>query len=181
MLPRSERLTATQFDRAFRNPEVQIVRHPLVHLKFAPRADGDAAVHAAFVVPKKQGKASTYRNRVRRRLRERYRLHPLRNTAASPTRYDADPADLIAAVVDLRRRGAEILAIYHSHPKWQAVPSAVDLRENHYGSVPRIIVSLLAEPADVRVWRLDPESFEELAWVVVEPPGTALHDPHRAE
>lgn len=82
MLPRSERLTATQFDRAFRNPEVQIVRHPLVHLKFAPRADGDAAVHAAFVVPKKQGKASTYRNRVRRRLRERYRLHPLRNTAA---------------------------------------------------------------------------------------------------
>jgi hypothetical protein len=77
MLPRSERLTTTQFDRAFRDPEVQIVRHPLVHLKFAPRGDGDAAIRAAFVVPKKQGKASTYRNRVRRRLRERYRLHPL--------------------------------------------------------------------------------------------------------
>jgi proteasome lid subunit RPN8/RPN11 len=108
-------------------------------------------------------------------------FHPLRNAAASPTRYDADPADLIAAVVDLRRRGAEILAIYHSHPQWQAVPSAVDLRENHYGAVPRIIVSLLDEPPDVRAWRLDPESYEELAWVAVEPLGSALHDPTRAE
>ncbi|MDR3622259.1 MAG: M67 family metallopeptidase [Paludisphaera borealis] len=108
-------------------------------------------------------------------------FHPLRNAAASPTRYDADPRDLIAAVVDLRRRGAEILAIYHSHPRWAAVPSATDLRENHYGAVPRIIVSLLTEPPDVRVWRLEPESYEELAWTVVQPAGTALHDPHRAE
>jgi proteasome lid subunit RPN8/RPN11 len=95
-------------------------------------------------------------------------FHPLRNAAASETRYDADPRDLIAAVVDMRRRGAEILAIYHSHPRWEAVPSRTDLRENHYGAVPRIIVSLLSDPADVRVWRLDPESYHELAWVVLE-------------
>ncbi len=98
-------------------------------------------------------------------------FHPLRNAAASETRYDADPRDLIAAVVDMRRRGAEILAIYHSHPRWEAVPSLTDLRENHYGAVPRIIVSLLSDPADVRVWRLDPEAYKELAWVVVDPLG----------
>jgi [CysO sulfur-carrier protein]-S-L-cysteine hydrolase len=96
-------------------------------------------------------------------------FHPLRNAAASETRYDADPHDLIAAVVALRDRGAEILAIYHSHPRWEAVPSRTDLRENHYGPVPRIIVSLLGEVPVVRVWRLDTDSYDELPWRIVDP------------
>ena len=91
-------------------------------------------------------------------------FHPLRNASASETRYDAYPQDLINAVVDLRRRGAEILAIYHSHPRWAAIPSQTDLAENHYGAVPRIIVSLLGPTPEVRVWRLDPHSYEELPW-----------------
>jgi len=95
-------------------------------------------------------------------------FHPLRNTAASETRYDADPHDLIKAVKSLRERGAEILAIYHSHPRWEAVPSQTDLRENHYEDVPRIIVSLLGERPEVRVWRLDPDSFQELPWRLAE-------------
>ncbi len=96
-------------------------------------------------------------------------FHPLRNAAASETRYQADPQDLIEAVVDMRTRGAEILAIYHSHPRWQAIPSRTDLEENYYGPVPRIIVSLLDETPDVRIWRLDPDSYEELPWRIVEP------------
>ncbi len=93
-------------------------------------------------------------------------FHPLRNSEASATRYNADPQDLIRAVVELRGRGAEILAIYHSHPRWAPVPSQTDLRENHYGAVPRIIVSLLGPEPEVRVWRLDPDSYEELPWRV---------------
>src|SRR5947209_13330875 len=91
-------------------------------------------------------------------------IHPMRNTSASEVRYDADPRDLIAAVQSLRARKAEILAIYHSHPRWAAIPSRTDLAENHYGEVPRIIVSLLGATPDVRVWRLDPDSFVELPW-----------------
>jgi len=94
-------------------------------------------------------------------------IHPLRNSDASPVRYNADPRDLIAAVVALRARGAEILAIYHSHPKHPAVPSKTDLRENHYGDVPRIIVSLLDPEPVVRIWRLDLETYEELDWQAV--------------
>ncbi len=91
-------------------------------------------------------------------------FHPLRNASQSETRYDADPRDLIAAVQSLRAQGAEILAIYHSHPRWAAIPSDVDLRDNHYGAVPRIILSLLNETPEVRAWRLDPESYQELPW-----------------
>lgn len=93
-------------------------------------------------------------------------VHPMRNASASEVRYDADPRDLIAAVQSLRGRGAEILAIYHSHPRWAAIPSQVDLRENHYGDVPRIIVSLLGETPEVRVWRLDADSYQELPWTL---------------
>src|SRR3954453_16687962 len=58
-------------------------------------------------------------------------FHPLRYAAATETRYDADANDLSAAVVDLRKRGAKMLAIYHSHPRWAAIPSRTDLGENH--------------------------------------------------
>lgn len=93
-------------------------------------------------------------------------IHPLRNTDASETRYNADPNDLIRAVVELRERRAEMLAIYHSHPRWPAVPSQTDLRENHYGALPRIIVSLLGAEPEVRVWRFDPDSYQEIPWQV---------------
>jgi len=94
-------------------------------------------------------------------------FHPLRNASASESHYDADPRDLIDAVLSIRANGGEMLAIYHSHPKWQPIPSQVDLRENYYGPLPRIIVSLMGATPEVRVWRLDPDSYEELPWRVV--------------
>jgi proteasome lid subunit RPN8/RPN11 len=100
-------------------------------------------------------------------------FHPLRNGSNSEIRYDAEPGDLIAAIQKMRASGEEILAIYHSHPKWQAVPSQTDLRENYYGDVPRIIVSLLGEVPEVRIWRLDPESCQELHWDVIDDPGAS--------
>jgi proteasome lid subunit RPN8/RPN11 len=96
-------------------------------------------------------------------------FYPMRNAAASPSAYYADERDLIAVHRTLRERGEEILAIYHSHPRWEAVPSRTDLRENYYGPVPRIIVSLLDDVPVVRVWRLDLDSYEELPWRIVDP------------
>jgi [CysO sulfur-carrier protein]-S-L-cysteine hydrolase len=97
---------------------------------------------------------------------------PLRNAAAIATRasrYYADPRDLIELDKTLRERKLNILAIYHSHPRCEAIPSRIDLQENYYGPVPRIIVSLLDELPVVRTWRLDPDSYEELPWRLVEP------------
>ena len=96
----------------------------------------------------------------------------MRNAAAietRATRYYADQHDLIEVDTTLRERKLNILAIYHSHPACEAIPSGVDLRENYYGPVPRIIVSLVDETPAVRVWRLDATSYEELPWRLVEP------------
>ena len=69
-------------------------------------------------------------------------------------------------LIGLPQSGINVLAIYHSHPRWAAVPSKTDLRENHYGEVPRIIVSLLGPTPEVRAWRLDPDSYAELSWSI---------------
>jgi ribonuclease P protein component len=82
MLKRSQRLKTREFAFAFENGRV--LRHPLLQVRVYRREDAsdkDAAAantqssftRAAFVVPKKLGKA-TMRNRVRRKVRERYRL-----------------------------------------------------------------------------------------------------------
>ncbi len=100
------------------------------------------------------------------RAGQAWRIYPLANASRSETRYDADPKALIEAVQAIRRESTEIVAIYHSHPKWPAVPSRTDLSENHYGEVPRIIVGLLTDPPECRIWRLYREEnrFEELTW-----------------
>jgi [CysO sulfur-carrier protein]-S-L-cysteine hydrolase len=91
-------------------------------------------------------------------------IHPLRNALASETRYDADPRDLIEAHLAFRARNADLLAIYHSHPRSSAMPSRTDLELNFHGDVPRIIISLLGKVPEMRIWRLDESSYEELEW-----------------
>ena len=115
MLPRAQRLTTRQFDRAF--ADSQVVRHPLVVLRAHPRGDGQSLTRAAFVVPKKQAKKATSRNQIRRRLRERYRLHPMKNSAglagcdliflATPQTHNASIHELDIALEEVLRRAAK--------------------------------------------------------------------------
>jgi proteasome lid subunit RPN8/RPN11 len=101
-------------------------------------------------------------------------IYPLRNALQSATRYDADPRDLIRAIEAMRSRGEEMVAIYHSHPASPPIPSRVDLAENHYGELPRVIVSLLKGSAEVRIWRLGERDYAEVGWEIdaeIEPEG----------
>ena len=99
-----------------------------------------------------------------------WEIYKLPNADQSETRYNADPQALIKAVQEMRRNDTEIMAIYHSHPRWQPIPSQTDLKENHYGEVPRIIVGLLKSPPECRVWRFldEPLRYEELTWTASE-------------
>ncbi len=71
MLPRSRRLSTREFAVAFENG--QVFRHPLLQMRLYRRHDENPATRPAFVVPKKLGKA-VWRNRLRRRVRERFRV-----------------------------------------------------------------------------------------------------------
>jgi [CysO sulfur-carrier protein]-S-L-cysteine hydrolase len=90
-------------------------------------------------------------------------IYPLRNAAESAVRYESDPDDLLRAYLDLRERGLAIVAIYQCRPGNAAVPGPTDLRENCYGDIPRVIISLGDFPT-ARVWRLTTRYCEELDW-----------------
>jgi len=54
-------------------------------------------------------------------------LHPVRNRAGQPDRFDMDPRDQFAAQKAARANGRAIIGCYHSHPDGEARPSAHDL------------------------------------------------------
>ena len=93
--------------------------------------------------------------------------YPLVNTAASPIKYRSDGKDLFAAARDMRESGLELLAIYHSHPTSDPVPSATDLRENYYGAqIVNFIISLKGDEPVIRGWLLEEAAFSEVEWDV---------------
>jgi proteasome lid subunit RPN8/RPN11 len=90
------------------------------------------------------------------------RWFPMTNSTAGPKQYAIDPAELAAAMREMRRNGTQELAFYHSHPTSESVPSKTDLAENGYeDSVIHLIVSLESDPPVMRGWWLREDSFSE--------------------
>ncbi|MBF0623795.1 MAG: M67 family metallopeptidase [Magnetococcales bacterium] len=68
--------------------------------------------------------------------------HPLTNTLHDSQRFLADPGEQITLFKQLREQGAELVAIYHSHPVGSGQPSILDREENHYPNALHLIVAL---------------------------------------
>lgn len=81
------------------------------------------------------------------------RFHPARNAESSPYVYEIDPDDLVRIVFGIEADGEELVAIYHSHPRTAAVPSARDVRSATYSVV--YLISTPADPEIIRGWRID--------------------------
>ena len=98
------------------------------------------------------------------------RRYPLTNQAGSPIEYLSDPNSLFTAHRDMRRLGLDVLAIYHSHPTSEPIPSRKDIERNNYGAeVLHLIISLSGAEPRIRGWRLSPDAYAETDWTVIEP------------
>ena len=82
------------------------------------------------------------------------------NLSEHPTRFLIDPKDHIRARRDARAAGLDVVGFYHSHPQSAAVPSATDLAEAAYPGHLYLIVGLMGEAVDVRIYRFTGERFE---------------------
>jgi proteasome lid subunit RPN8/RPN11 len=98
--------------------------------------------------------------------------YPLVNNAASPREYLANDRVLFNAFRDMRGRGLDLLAVYHSHPVTDPVPSNTDLERNYFEEVMHLIISLKAEPPVMRGWWLGKKEYREGEWGAGEPEGT---------
>ena len=94
-------------------------------------------------------------------------IYRLRNVTPNPERaYEAAPEDLFAAQRQMRERGEELLAIYHSHPRAaDPSPSETDVRLAYYPSATYLIVGLGGTEATVKAFSI---SEREQRWQPVE-------------
>lgn len=73
-------------------------------------------------------------------------IYRMTNTDQSNEHFMMDPKEQFRVVKDLRAKGLEMIAIYHSHPETPARPSEEDIRLALTPNVSYAIVSL-ADPA----------------------------------
>jgi proteasome lid subunit RPN8/RPN11 len=98
-------------------------------------------------------------------------IYPLHNVAADPNvAYEAAPEDLFAAQRQMRDRGEELLAIYHSHPRSaEPEPSETDVRLAYYPQAVYFIIGLAGPRPVARAFRISErdERWEEVEYVIV--------------
>ncbi len=90
------------------------------------------------------------------------------NTNQSQISYLMEPKEQFVALKDMRKKGIEMIAIYHSHPKTDAEPSITDINLAYYPDAYYIILSL-AEPMrpDIRAHRIIDGKAEEVGIEIV--------------
>jgi proteasome lid subunit RPN8/RPN11 len=85
-------------------------------------------------------------------------FHPARNSEASPLRYNVDPEDLVRITFEIDDADQDLVAIFHSHTRSPAIPSATDRRAAMYPEAFYVLATLAnpdAAPADAfRAWRI---------------------------
>jgi proteasome lid subunit RPN8/RPN11 len=95
--------------------------------------------------------------------------HPARNAAESAYRFDVHPEDLARIVTGIEAAGSELVAVFHSHPRSDPVPSATDRREARY-RVPHLIATLRVTSASsgaaLRAWSMEPSAPVEVPLVI---------------
>ena len=85
-------------------------------------------------------------------------FHPARNSEASPLRYNVHPDDLVRIIFAIEDAGEDLVAIFHSHTRSPAIPSATDRRAAMYPDAFYLLASLAesATPLEdlLRAWRI---------------------------
>jgi proteasome lid subunit RPN8/RPN11 len=81
-------------------------------------------------------------------------VHPARNAAASPLRYEIDGMEQYRIQTAIEDAGHELGAIYHSHTRSAPLPSQTDINLAFYPDALYVIVGVAGPEDDVRTWRI---------------------------
>ena len=81
-------------------------------------------------------------------------VYPAVNAAASPLRYEIDPADQYRIEMAIDGGGHDLGAIYHSHTRSEPYPSQTDVNLAFHPHALYVIVGLAGAEPDVRAYRI---------------------------
>lgn len=91
------------------------------------------------------------------------RHYPMTNAERSPVIYRMEPAEQLKVFNDIEQAGLALVAIYHSHTRSPAYPSATDVSLAYYPEAVYLIVSLAdADRPDLRGFKILDGKVEEV-------------------
>ena len=93
-------------------------------------------------------------------------VHPARNAAASPLRYEIDGLEQYRIQTEIEDSGLELGAIYHSHTRSAPYPSQTDINLAFYPDSLYVIVGVAATEPEVRAYRIVDGQVEEAQLLV---------------
>jgi len=77
---------------------------------------------------------------------------PLVNELKSPTRFLTEPYSMLRAEKRCRELKSQVLAIFHSHPTSEPVPSRYDVADHYSSTVMSLILTMTDSPEPLRGW-----------------------------
>ncbi len=89
-------------------------------------------------------------------------VYPTTNIYQSSTRFKISPEEQLSVFIHLEHIGHDLLAIYHSHPNGNEIPSATDIREFHYPHVLTLIWYKTNNHWDCRAYHIRKQSCIEI-------------------
>jgi proteasome lid subunit RPN8/RPN11 len=96
------------------------------------------------------------------------KFHPTQNASPTPkSNYEIAPTDLFQIMREIRKQNLELLAIYHSHPTTENMPSPTDIARAYYPEAAYIIVSPRSQTT-VRAFQIRDSQVTELAIEILE-------------
>ena len=95
-------------------------------------------------------------------------IYPVANALHSEVRFRLDPEEQVRIILELERRGWDLLAIYHSHPLGPAQPSPTDLAEAAYPEAINLIWYPEGDEWRCRGFLISDNQFAEIPIRVVE-------------
>jgi len=104
---------------------------------------------------------------------ETVKVFKMANAAQSPVRYSLEPFEQLAVYNTLDEQGWDLGGVFHSHTHTEAYPSPTDVRLASE-DVPYVIVSLAAEPAEIRAFHIIKSEWGAEDGEVVEIPVSVI-------
>jgi len=89
-------------------------------------------------------------------------VHPTRNVAQAPDRFEIDPAEHIRCLRAARERGREIVGCYHSHPNGLLEPSPFDRETAGDEEFLWLIAAVSAETAELGAFVFEAGQFRRI-------------------
>ena len=94
------------------------------------------------------------------------KVYRAQNAAASPYRYELDPAEQYRIQLDIDDEELELGAIYHSHTRSEPYPSQTDINLAFYPDALYVIVGLAGDEPRTRAFTIRDGKVEEAELVV---------------